>query len=98
MRRTVRLLIFLVALDGLSATVGLAQSGSAATSVQISGVVQSFSGNTLDVKPAASPAVWVMIPADLHADRNALKPGAEVTVEAHWDGLVYIASQVTPKK
>lgn len=97
MRRTVWLLIFLVALTGLSATPGLAQSGSAA-SVQISGVVQSFSGNTLDVKPAASPAVWVMIPADLHADRNALKPGAEVTVEAHWDGLVYVATQAALKK
>ncbi len=98
MRRTVWLLIFLVALIGLSTTAGLAQSGSAATSVQISGVVQSLSGNTLDIKPAASPAVWVMIPSDLHVDRNALKPGAEVTVQAYWADLCYIATQVTLKK
>jgi hypothetical protein len=74
-----------------------AQSGEAAP-VQISGVVQSFNGETLDIKPAASPAVWVMIPPDLHVDRGALKDGAQVGVEAHWDGLVYIASAVTIKK
>jgi len=74
-----------------------AQSGEAAP-VQITGVVQSFNGETLDIKPAASPAVWVMVPADLHVDRAALKPGAQVSAEARWDGLVYIATDVTIKK
>jgi hypothetical protein len=92
------LLIFLVVLIVVSAVPDVAQTGSAANPVQISGVVLSFSGNTLDVKPAASPAVWVMIPNDLRVDRSALKTGAEVSVEAHWADLCYIATQVTIKK
>lgn len=66
--------------------------------VQISGVVQSFDGETLDVKPATSPAVWVMVPADVRVDRGAVKAGAQVSVEARWDGLVYIATEVSAKK
>jgi len=34
----------------------------------------------------------------LHVDRAALKPGAQVSAEARWDGLVYIATDVTIKK
>ena len=98
MRRISCLFVLLAALVGLSARTGAAQSGSTSTSVQISGVVQSFSGNTLDVKPPSSPAVWVMIPADLKVDRSALKPGAEVSVEAHWADVCYIATQVTVRK
>jgi hypothetical protein len=91
-------LIGLVALVGLLANPSWAQSGTAAAPVQISGVVQSFSGNTLDVKPAATPAVWVMIPNDLHVDRGALKAGADVLVEAYWADVCYIATQVTLRK
>jgi hypothetical protein len=98
MRRMSCFLIFLAALILVSAIPGVAQTGSAANPVQISGAVLSFSGNTLDIKPAASPAVWVMIPNDLRVDRSALKHGAEVSVEAHWADLCYIAMQVTIKK
>lgn len=95
--RRMSLLIFLVGLIGLTAIRGVAQSGSTAAPVQISGAVMSLSGKTLDIKPAASPAVWVVIPEGLHVDRSALKPGAEVSVEAHWADLCYIATQVTIK-
>jgi hypothetical protein len=87
-----------VALIGLSVVPRAAAQSVDAAPVQISGVVQSFSGNTLDIKPAASPAVWVMVPSDLHLDRDALKAGAQVSAEAHWDGLCYIATDVTIKK
>jgi hypothetical protein len=97
MRRNSFLLIVLVALAGVMANSSRAQSGSAAP-VQISGVVESISGNTLDVKPAATPAIWVMIPSDLHVDRSALKAGAEVSVEAYWADVCYIATQVTTRK
>jgi hypothetical protein len=92
------LLIFLAALVALTAIPGLSQSGDAPKPVQISGAVQSLSGNTLAVKPAASPAVWVVIPNGLTVDRGALKPGVEVAVEAHWADLCYIATQVSVKK
>lgn len=98
MKRTSCFLIFLVGLIGLSAIPSAAQSGITVAPMQISGAVQSFSGNTLDIKPAASPAVWVMIPDDLRVDRAALKPGTEVSIEAHWTDVCYIASQVTIKK
>ena len=73
------------------------QSSSSST-VQITGVVQSFSGNTLDVKPATSPAVWIRIPEDLHVDRSALKLGAEVSIEAQWAVVCYVAGQVTIRR
>lgn len=98
MRRMICFLILLAATILASAIPGVAQTGSSANPVQISGAVQSLSGNTLDIKPAASPAVWVMIPYDLRVDRSALKPGTEVSVEAHWADLCYIAAQVTIKK
>jgi hypothetical protein len=98
MRRRSCLLIFLAGLIGLTAIQGVAQSSKPADPVQISGAVLSFSGNTLDLKPAASPAVWVVIPGDLRVDRSALKPGAAVSVEAHWADLCYIATEVTIKK
>ncbi len=99
MRRILSLPIIFAALVCLLASPSPAQqSGSAPPPTLISGVIQSFSANTLDVKPAASPAIWVMIPDNLHVDRNALKPGAEVSVEAHWADYCYIATQVTIKK
>jgi hypothetical protein len=86
---------FLIALILLSplATFSQPQSDSSQT-IQITGVVQSFSGNILDVKPAQAPAVWATIPQDLRMDRSALKPGAEVSVEARWTVACYVASQV----
>jgi hypothetical protein len=97
MRRMMSVLILVAALIPLPCLRAVAQSGGA-TTVQISGVVQSFGGGTLDVKPAASPAVWVMVPSDLHVDRRALKAGAQVAVEANWSDVCYIATQVTIKQ
>jgi hypothetical protein len=94
MRRMRFVLILVAALIPLLCLPVVAQSGGAAT-VQISGVVQSFSGGTLDIKPATSPAVWVMVPSDLDINRNTLKTGAQVSVEAHWSDVCYIATQVT---
>jgi hypothetical protein len=58
----------------------------------IVGTVQSFSGNILDIKPlTVQPAVWVTIPHDMKVDRDALKPGVEVSVEARWVTVTYLA-------
>lgn len=98
MRRTGWIAIFLLALIALPVGSGTAQSGGHPPTVHIAGVVQSFSGNTLDVKPAASPSVWVTVPADLHVDHDAVKPGVEVSVDAYWADLCYIATQVSVQK
>ncbi|MGH9687610.1 MAG: hypothetical protein ACRD5K_11015 [Candidatus Acidiferrales bacterium] len=59
---------------------------------EIVGAVQSFSGNILDIKPpTVAPAVWVTIPANMKVDRDALKPGVKVSVEARWATVTYIA-------
>jgi hypothetical protein len=59
---------------------------------EIVGTVQSFSGNILDIKPlTVQPAVWVTIPHDMKVDRDALKPGVEVSVEARWATVTYLA-------
>jgi len=95
MLRTSLLLVVLL----LSSMPSLAQSGSASSQpAQIAGVVLSLSGNTLDVKPAASPAVWVTLPDDLKVDRGALKPGVTVSVEARWAEVCYVAAKVTVQK
>jgi len=58
----------------------------------ITGTVQSFSSNILDVKPpTVAPAVWITIPAGMKVDRAALKPGVHVRVEARWATVTYIA-------
>jgi hypothetical protein len=90
-------LILVAALVPLACLSAVAQSGGAAP-VEISGVVQSFSRGTLDIKPAVRPAVWVMVPSGLKVDRGALKAGAQVTVEAYWSDVCYIATQVTIKQ
>ena len=95
MLRTSFLLVVLL----LSSIPSFAQSGSASSQpVQITGVVLSLSGNTLDVKPAASPAVWVTLPDDLKVDRGALKPGVTVSVEARWAEVCYVANKMTIQK
>jgi len=77
----------------------LAQSGSPSSPpVEITGVIQSFSGNTLDVKPPTTPAVWVTLPTGLAVDRSRLKPGVEVSVFARWAEVCYVASQLTIQK
>jgi len=77
----------------------LAQSGSPSSpTVEITGVVQSFSGNILDVKPATTPAVWVTLPTGLSVDGSRLRPGVEISVEARWVEVCYLASQVTIRK
>lgn len=58
----------------------------------VSGTVQSFSGNILDIKPpTTAPAVWVTIPSNMKVDRGALKPGVDVSVEARWATVAYVA-------
>lgn len=98
----VKLISFLLVLMSLAVIVTVAQSKDAPTApaptVQITGVVQSFSADTLAIKPASSPAIWVTIPPDLKVDRAALKTGSQVSVEAHWADVCYVATQVTIKK
>ena len=91
-------LIVFIMLIGLTAVPGFSQSGDTSAPTQITGAVQSFSGNILDVKPSTSPAVWVVIPDGLRVDRSALKPGVQVSVEAHWADVCYMATQVTVQK
>ncbi|HXA76069.1 MAG TPA: hypothetical protein VNV41_02960 [Candidatus Acidoferrales bacterium] len=91
-------LIVLTILIGLTAVPGFSRSEDASAPTQITGAVQSFSGNILDVKPATSPAVWVAIPDHLHVDRSAVKPGVQVSVDAHWADVCYIATEVTVQK
>jgi hypothetical protein len=67
-------------------------------SVEISGTVQSFTSNILDVKLPDSPSVWITIPADLRLDRSALKDGAKVTAKAYWVSTCYVATEVTLQK
>jgi hypothetical protein len=98
MRRARLFWIGLAVLVALTFVPCMTAQSSDATPTLISGVVQSFNGETLDIKPATSPAVWVMVPADVHVDRGTVKAGAQVSVEARWDGLVYIASEVTIRK
>jgi len=98
MRRMGWIAILVLGLIALPVSLGFAQSGRNPPTVHITGVVQSFSGNTLDVKPATSPSVWVTVPADLHVDRDAVKSGVEVSVEAYWADLCYIATQVSVQK
>ena len=60
----------------------------------ITGTVVTFDANILDIKPATSaPSVWVTIPRDLKVDRNALKPGTEVSVKAYWATVCYMATE-----
>jgi hypothetical protein len=96
MTRTRLLLIVMVL--ALSAVPAAAQQASKVDAskqnapVEITGTVQSFSSNILDVKPPTSaPAVWITIPAAMKVDRAALKTGTYVTVEARWDMVTYIA-------
>jgi hypothetical protein len=96
--RMLRFSLLLAVLVAMSPSFSFAQSGASSSPTQIAGVVQSFSGNTLIVKPATSPAVWVALPEDLRVDRSALTPGAQVSVEAHWADICYMATQVTVPK
>jgi len=96
MNQVKRILISLVFLFGIPAIAQ--QSGPPDKTVQISGTILSLSGNILDVKPAASPAVWVTIPADLHVDRSALKEGANVSAQAYWADTCYVATQISVQK
>jgi len=74
------------------------QGGSSSPPVHITGAVLSLNDNILDVKPPSAPAVWVTIPANLHVDRGALKEGVNVSVEAYWADVCYVATEVTIQK
>lgn len=67
-------------------------------SVEITGTVQSFSSNILNVKPPDSPSVWITIPVDLHVDRTALKEDAPVRATAYWVLTCYVATEVAVQK
>jgi hypothetical protein len=99
MRRITFFLTLLAVFLGVS--IGAKQDGARAEqpqSVEITGTVQSFTSNILDVKPPDSPSVWIAIPADLHLDRSALKEGAKVTAVAYWASTCYVATEVTIEK
>jgi hypothetical protein len=100
--RQIRMLPVVISLFALSALPCIAQKSSPmAASEEIAGTVQSFSGNTLAIKPPATPSVWVTIPEDMKVDRDELKPGTEVSVEARWADVCYVATkppEVSPKK
>jgi hypothetical protein len=91
-RRLLIVLIFSFAIPAVAQ-----QSAPSAPVVDIMGKVQSFSGNILDVKPPTAPAVWIVIPDDLHADRGALKEGVSVDVKAYWNVLCYMGKEVIVK-
>ena len=92
-----RWLLLVFALFLVSAIPSLAQGSGATASpkqVQITGTVVTFSANILDIKPSTSAsAVWVTIPKNIKADRDALKPGAKVSVEAYWATVCYMATE-----
>jgi hypothetical protein len=100
--RQIKMLPVVILLFALSALPCLAQKdGSMPASEDIVGTVQSFSGNTLAIKPPAAPSVWVTIPEGMKVDRDELKPGTEVSVEARWAMVCYVATKppdATPKK
>lgn len=82
----------LFALPVLAQENGKATQSKEAPSREVTGTVQSFSGNILDIKPfTTAPAVWVTIPANMKVDRDALKPGVKVSVEARWATVTYVA-------
>lgn len=82
----------LFALPALAQQSGKKAESKEAPATEVTGTVQTFSGNILDIKPfTTAPAVWVTIPADMKVDRDALKPGAKVSVEARWVTVSYLA-------
>jgi uncharacterized protein YcnI len=94
--RSLFVVLFFFALPALPAFAHqdgkMAESKEMAAPKKIAGAVQSFSGNILDIKPPTNaPAVWVTIPEGMKVDRSALKPGVEVTVEARWATVTYVA-------
>jgi len=92
--RQIQILSAVIALLALSALPCVAQKDSPmAAPEDIVGAVQSFSGNILDIKPAAAPAVFVTIPEGMKVDRDELKPGTEVSVEARWALVCYVATK-----
>jgi hypothetical protein len=99
--RQIRMLPAVIFLFALSVLPCVAQKSSPMTSEDIVGTVQSFSGNTLAIKPPTTPSVWVTIPDSMKVDRDELKPGTEVSVEARWADVCYVATkppEVSPKK
>jgi hypothetical protein len=100
--RDIRMLVVVILLFAISVFPSVAQkSSSMAASEEIVGTVQSFSGNTLAIKPPATPSVWVTIPEGMKVNRDDLKPGTGVSVEARWAMVCYVATEppeVSPKK
>jgi hypothetical protein len=82
----------LFAFSALAQKNGKTTKAKEAPATEVTGTVQTFSGNILDIKPfTTAPAVWVTIPSNMKVDREALKPGTKVSVEARWATVTYLA-------
>lgn len=92
--RQIRMLPVVIFLFALFVLPCVAQKDSpTAASEEIVGTVQSFSGNMLAIKPPTTPSVFVTIPEGMKVDRDEVKPSAEVSVEAHWALVCYVATK-----
>lgn len=101
--RHVKMLFVAVFFFALVSIPSLAQQDdSNAPPKDIKGTVVSFDHNILDIKPPTNEAaVWVTIPDDMKVDRDAIKKGVDVSVEAKWIGVCYLATaspEVTSSK
>lgn len=93
--RHVKTFMVAVFFFALASIPSLAQQNDAnASPKDIKGTVVSFDHNILDIKPPANEAaVWVTIPDDMKVDRDAIEKGVDVSVEAKWIGVCYLATQ-----
>lgn len=92
--RHLKMVFVVVFFFALSSIPSLAQENDAnAAPKDIKGTVVSFDHNILDVKPPTNEAaVWITIPDDMKVDRDAIKKGVDVSVEAKWIGVCYLAT------
>lgn len=101
--RHVKMLFAVVFFFALASIPSLAQENDAnAPTKDITGTVVSFDHNILDIKPPTNQAaVWITVPDDMKVDRDAIKKGVNVSVEAKWIGVCYLATaapEVTSSK
>lgn len=87
--KTVVAMLFFMSLSAVA--VSAQENSKMPATMEIKGTVQSFSGDILDIWPATAPPVWVTVPHDMKVDRSEVTPGAEVSVEARWAGICYVA-------